>query len=383
MIKKRGLSSLLCFGLVFALPASCALATDYPVTVTDLAGRSVEIAHEPQRIVIQDGRDLFSLALLDRTDPFKRIVVWNNIIARSDNQAWKAFETQWPQTANQAVDMKFGDEGQVNLEQIVAAKPDLVVVQARVKQVLDDANVTARLKELGVPVVMVDTQVDPAVDAPKTVALLGKVLNREEEAKAFTDFYAAHLERVQNAIAGAPKPKVFVEAKAGQKGLDSCCFTHGDVFFGKLAQAAGGINLGSTLLKARTGDVAMENVIAAAPDVFVMSGSPFSNDSSVSPPLGFTADRAKIGKALNALERRQGFEHIKAVADGRVIGLYHQLYASPWNIYAIEYMAKSFYPDRLKDLDPDATLHTLVSSMTGLPKDTPLTFGIQAPAIHP
>lgn len=382
-MKKRSLSSLLCLGLAFALPASFAFATDYPVTVTDLAGRSVEIAREPQRIVLQDGRDLFSLALLDREDPFKRIVVWNNLIARSDKQAWAAFEGKWPKSANQAVDMKFGDEGQVNLEEIIAAKPDLVIVQARVKKVLDDANVTARLKDLGVPVVMVDTQVDPAVDAPKTVALLGKVLNREKEAKEFTDFYAAHLDNVQKAIAGAPKPKVFVEAKAGQKGLDSCCFTHGDVFFGKLAQAAGGENLGSTLLKERTGDVAMENVISAAPDVFVMSGSPFTNDSSVSPPLGFTADRAKIGAALGALEHRQGFEHIKAVADGRVIGLYHQLYASPWNIYAIEYMAKSFYPDRLKDLDPEASLRTLVSTMTGLPKDTPLTFGVQAPAVHP
>lgn len=382
MVKKRRLSSLFCLGLAFALPVSFAQATDYPVTITDLAGRSVEIAHEPQRIVIQDGRDLFSLALLDRADPFKRIVVWNNLIARSDKQAWKVFEAKWPKTANQAVDMQFGDEGQVNLEQIVAAKPDMVVVQARVKQVLDDANVLARLKELNIPVVMVDTQVDPAVDAPKTVALLGKVLNRETEAKEFTDFYASHLDAVEKAIAGAPKPKVFVEAKAGQKGLDSCCFTHGDVFFGKLVQAAGGDNLGSSLLKTRTGDVAMENVIASAPDVFVMSGSPFTNEASVSPPLGFTNDKAKIASALAALEHRQGFEHIKAVADGRVIGLYHQLYASPWNIYAIEYMAKSFYPERLKTLDPDATLHTLVSNLTDLPKDTPLTFGVNAPAIH-
>ncbi|OLP43752.1 ABC transporter substrate-binding protein [Rhizobium oryziradicis] len=381
-MKNLSFSRLLCLGLALMLPASMAGATDYPLTVTDLAGRSVEIGHEPKRIVLQDGRDLFSLALLDRADPFKRIVVWNNLLARSDKQAWSVFESKWPQSANQAVDMRFGDEGQVNLEQIVAAKPDLVIVQARVKPVLDDANVTARLKELGIPVVMIDTQVDPAVDAPKTVTLLGKVLNREKEAQEFADFYESHLNAVETAIAGAPKPKVFVEAKAGQKGLDTCCFTHGDVFFGKLAQAAGGINLGSSLLKTRTGDVTMESVISAAPDVFVMSGSPFTNANSVSPPLGFTNDKAKIEAALGALEHRQGFDHIKAITDGRVIGLYHQLYASPWNIFAIEYMAKAFYPERLKDLHPDATLHTLVSSLTDLPKDTPLTFGVQAPTVH-
>lgn len=381
-MRNLSFSRLFCLGLALVLPASMAGATDYPLTVTDLAGRSVEIGHEPKRIVVQDGRDLFSLALLDRADPFKRIVVWNNLLARSDKQAWNVFESKWPQSANQAVDMQFGDEGQVNLEQIVAAKPDLVIVQARVKPVLDDANVTARLKELGIPVVMIDTQVDPAVDAPKTVTLLGKVLNREKEAQEFADFYESHLNAVETAIVGAPKPKVFVEAKAGQKGLDTCCFTHGDVFFGKLAQAAGGINLGSSLLKGRTGDVTMESVISAAPDVFVMSGSPFTNANSVSPPLGFTNDKARIEAALDALEHRPGFDHIKAITDGRVIGLYHQLYASPWNIFAIEYMAKAFYPERLKDLHPEATLHTLVSSLTDLPKDTPLTFGIQAPAVH-
>ncbi|WP_205885535.1 hypothetical protein [Pseudomonas sp. B14(2022)] len=47
---------------------SIANATTYPMTITDVANRQVEIAHEPKRIVLQDGRDLFTLALLDRQD---------------------------------------------------------------------------------------------------------------------------------------------------------------------------------------------------------------------------------------------------------------------------------------------------------------------------
>ncbi|MET0258088.1 MAG: ABC transporter substrate-binding protein, partial [Methylobacterium sp.] len=269
-----------------ALTTGTAGATDYPLTVRDLAGREVTIPAEPKRIVVQDGRDLFALALLDRQDPFERIVAWNNILSRSDPASWAVFQKQWPDSSARPIDMKFGDEGQVNLEQVAATKPDLLVFQTRVRQALDDADLFDRLAKLDIPIVLVDTEMEPVVNAPKTVDLLGKILNREEEARDYTSFYAERLARVQAGMAGAERPKVFVEAKAGQKGLDSCCFTHGDVYWGKIVADAGGDNLGTRLVKGRTGDVATETLIAEKPDVFVMTGSPFSNEGSVSPAFG-------------------------------------------------------------------------------------------------
>lgn len=366
----------LLLGLGLSGPAS---ATDYPLTVTDLAGRSVEIKAEPQRVVVQDGRDLFTLAVLDREDPFKRIVAWNNILARSDPDSFAAFAARWPESSARPIDMKFGDEGQVNLEQVAATKPDLLIFQVRTRQALDDADLFDRLAGLGIPIVLVDTELEPTKNSPKTVDLLGRVLNREAEAQAFNAFYAERLAFVKQRIEGAPKPLVFIEAKAGQKGSDSCCFTHGDVYFGKLVSEAGGENLGSRLVKGRTGDVATETLIDAKPDVFLMSGSKFSNDGSISPPFGVAADRGRIEAALKTLSARKGFQFIKAVEDDRVYGLYHQLYASPWNVYAIEFMAKAFYPDRFADLDPEADLKTLVDRFTGLPKDLNLVFGAKAP----
>ena len=362
-----------------ALPGMAA-ATNYPVTVTDIAGRTVEIKAEPERIVVQDGRDIFALALLDRADPMARIVAWNNIVSRSDPRTWELFAKQWPESAARAIDMKFGDEGQVNIEQVVATKPDLAIFQVRVSQAAEEAGTFAQLEAMGVPVLLVDSELDPAVNAVKTVDLLGTVLNREAEAKEFTDLYASRLGAVQAATAGAPQPKVFVEAKAGQKGIDFCCFTHGDVYWGKLVTAAGGQNLGTTLVEGRTGDVALEKVIAEAPDVYLMSGSPFTTEGSVAAPFGFGADKASVQAALKALETRPGFEHVKAVKDGRVFGLYHQLYASALNIYAIEFLAKALYPDTTADIDPQATLDTIIGSMTGLPDDIPVVLGAQAPA---
>ncbi len=256
---------LLALASALALPALPALATDYPVTVTDIAGRSVEIKAEPQRIVVQDGRDLFALTLLDREDPLKRVVAWNNIVSRSDPASWNVYKTAWPESAAKALDMKFGDEGQINVEEVVARKPDLIIYQVRVRKALDDADLFARFESLGVPIVLIDTEMDPAVNAPKTVSLLGTVLNRETEAREYTDFYASRLATITAAIKDADKPSVFVEAKAGQKGPDFCCFTHGDVYWGKMVAEAGGANLGTQLVKGRTGDVTLESVIPPSP----------------------------------------------------------------------------------------------------------------------
>lgn len=370
------LSAALC--LLFSVAAQ---ATDYPLSVTDLAGRQVTIDHEPERIVLQDGRDLFSLALLDREDPFKRITVWNNIIKRSDPNTWQVFQKQWPKTSGHATDMQFGDDGDMNLEAVVAGKPDLLVFQLRARKSLEGAGVERKLAALKIPVIYIDSDLDPVTNSQRSMALLGKVLDREARASEYLEFYTARLARVDQLIAEQGKrPLVFVEAKAGQGGASSCCFTHGDVYWGKLVQAAGGNNLGSQLLPGATGDVTLETVISNKPDVYVMSGTQFPGDTSISPPFGFgpTVDQAAIGNAMKRLLQRPGMAQLQATQQQRVYGVYHQFYASSWNILAVEYLAQAFYPQAAERLDPAASTRTLLG-MTGLGDVPAILFG-QAPA---
>lgn len=356
-------------------------ATTYPLTVTDLSNRQVEIKQEPKRIVLQDGRDLFTLALLDRADPFQRIVAWNNIVKRSDPNTWQVFENQWPKTANQATDMKFGDDGDLNLEAVVAARPDLLIFQTRARASLENAGVAQKLAALNIPVLFVDSDLDPVVNSQKTVTLLGQVLNRETEAKAYTDFYKSRLTQIEAITAQhQKKPLVFVEAKAGQGGATACCFTHGDVYWGKLVQAAGGVNLGSNLLPGATGDVTLETVLGQQPDVYVMTGTRFPGSTSVSPPFGFGANvqQDAIDKSLSLLQKRPGFAQLKASQEGRVYGIYHQFYASSWNILAVENLNQAFYPDSAKQLDPAASLKSMFD-LTGI-KAVPAIIYAPAPA---
>lgn len=366
--------------LVCLVCSAAAHATDYPLTVTDLAGRQVTIEHEPKRVVLQDGRDLFSLALLDREDPFARISVWNNIIKRSDPNTWALFEKQWPKSANKATDMQFGDDGDMNLEAVVAGKPDLLVFQLRARKSLEGAGVERKLAALKIPAIYVDTDLDPVPHSQKSIELLGKVLNREARATEYLDFYKARLAKVDNLVAEQGKrPLVFVEAKAGQGGSSACCFTHGEVYWGKLVQAAGGDNLGSQILPGVTGDVTLETVISKKPDVYVMSGTQFKDSTSISPPFGFgpTVQQPAIDKAMAQLLKRPGMAQLQATRQNRVYGVYHHFYASAWNILAVEYLAQAFYPQAAAGLDPAASTRTLLG-MTGLGNVPAILFS-QAP----
>ena len=358
-----------------------AYATTYPVTVTDVANRQVEILQEPKRIVLQDGRDLFTLALLDRQDPFQRIVAWNNIVKRADPNTWEVFEHQWPASANRATDMKFGDEGDLNLEAIVAAHPDLLVFQTRARASLENAGVASKLAALKIPVIFVDSDLDPVTNSQKTVELLGRVLNRENEARAYLDFYRSRLASIDQIIKQhSHRPVVFVEAKAGQSGASACCFTHGDVYWGKLVEAAGGQNLGSSLLPGATGDVTLETVLGKQPDVYVMTGSQFSGYTSVAPGFGFgdSVKQPMIDRSMSLLQERPGFAQLKASQNGRVFGIYHQFYASSWNILGLEYLNQAFYPDSAKRIDTSNSLSALFA-LTGL-KTVPAILYSRAPA---
>jgi hypothetical protein len=112
--------------------------------------------------------------------------------------------------------------------------------------------VIGKLSALKIPVLFVDYEVNPSRDTAPSIDLLGQVLNRESNAKAYTDFYRQQLHAIEQQTATiTPKATVFVEALAGNS--DACCFTHGHSGWGgwwkpsapqyRLAAAAGRLRI--------------------------------------------------------------------------------------------------------------------------------------------
>jgi len=352
--------------LAMALLAStAAAATTYPLTITDMDGHTQTIRQEPQHVILQDGRDVLTLALLDRDNPFRRVVAWNNLPKKQDTQTWDLLKSRWPQ-ASKIVDMGFSDQGQVNLESVLAQKPDLMIAQLRAKPALQQSGVLNTLTSLHIPVVFVDYELHPAQNTAPSVTLLGKVLNRESEAKAYTDFYQQKFDRITKAVAAVPdKPRVFIEPIAGNS--DNCCFTHSHNGWGGLVEAVGGKNIGSELLPGNAGFVALEKIIAMKPDVYIMTGSKRPNGNVL--PFGYGVSSQAITPVFQTLLKRTGLAQIEPVKQGRVYGVYHHFYNHPYNIIGMEILAKDLYPQQFTDLRPVDDFHTIVKTFTHLPDD--------------
>ncbi len=358
-------------GAVLLLSPLLAQAADWPVTVKDMDNRTVTIPQAPQRIILQDGRDIFALALLERDNPFAKVVAWNNLPKKQDTQTWDVLKRQWPE-AEKILDMQFSDQGNVDLETIISRHPDLMIAQLRAKPSLVQSGVLAKLEALHVPVVFVDYELHPVENTLPSITLLGKVMGQNERAKAYTDFYQQRLDTLHQRLATVTKkPLVFIEPIAGVAGLDNgCCFTHAHNGWGGLVEAAGGVNIGSQLLPGATGTVSVEKIISLNPDYYLMSGSKRPGKGTAVVPFGYNVDRKEVETAFNALMARQGVSSIPAVVQGHTGALYHHFYNNPYNIVAIETLSKIFYPDHFKDIDPLADYHTIIKNFTHIPDDS-------------
>lgn len=358
-------------GLAFLLLPLLAQAGDWPVTVKDLDNRTVTIEHKPQRIILQDGRDIFALALLARDNPFANVVAWNNLPKKQDSETWNVLKRKWPD-AEKILDMKFSDQGNVDLETVISRQPDLMIAQLRAKPSLVQTGVLAKLKALHIPVVFVDYELHPVENTLPSIALLGKVMGQTDRAQAYIDFYQQRLDMIHQRLANlSKKPLVFIEPIAGVGGLDNgCCFTHARNGWGGLVEAAGGINIGSQLLPGATGTVSVEKIISMNPDYYLMTGSKRPGKGTAVIPFGYNVDPKEVQMAFNALLARQGVSSIPAVVKGHTGAVYHHFYNNPYNIIAIEILSKTFYPAQFADVDPLADFHALIKQFTRIPDDT-------------
>lgn len=357
-------------GVALLLSPLLALAQTWPVTVKDIDNRTVTIPQEPQRIILQDGRDILTLAMLEPKDPFAKVVAWNNLPKKQDTETWNVLKRKWPE-AERILDMKFSDQGNVDLETVISRKPDLMIAQLRAKPALTQSGVLTQLEALHVPVVFVDYELHPVENTRASISLLGKVLGQPERAQAYVDFYQQRLDQIHQRLAKAgKKPLVFIEPIAGVAGLDNgCCFTHARNGWGGLVEAAGGENIGSALLPGATGTVSVEKIISMNPDYYLMTGSKRPGKGTAIIPFGYNVQANAVQSAFTALLARQGVSSIPAVEKGHTGALYHHFYNNPYNIIAIEALSKIFYPTLFANVDPLADYHLLITRFTQIPDD--------------
>lgn len=326
-------------------------------TVTDITGREVSFDAPVERVILGEGRLIYSLATIETENPFAKVVGWRNDLWTTDLDGFNAYVEKFPE----AKDLPFlGNltDGTLQTETVVTLDPDVLILTIGNKTAAEEVGLEAMLEGVGVKIVYVDFREHIIDNTVPSLHVLGQLFGKQERATEVADFWAAQMARVTDVIAAQnpERPDVFMYRAAG---LVECCGTFGPDNFGLMVDLAGGHNLGSDFLPGYTGSINPEQVIASNPDVIVVTGSNWTNSENaanyvnVGPSAAATADDSRA--ALAALVEAPAFTGSTAVADGDVHAIWHQFYASPYQFVAIQEMAKWFHPELFADIDPDAT----------------------------
>ncbi len=287
-------------------PADEAKRTVYPLTVKDSTGAEFTFEKAPERIVstsVSETEILFALGLGDK------------VVGVSDYDNFPKEVESKP---------RMGGVTKPNAEAIIAANPDLVISGISISE-----NALEELRNLGLKVYRTDPK--RVEDVLNNILQVGRIADKQPEAEALVANMREEIRKVTEAAATLKpeeKKKVYLEFSPG--------WTVGKgEFMDELITLAGGINIASDM--EGWNKINEEKIIADNPDVILYAKDVTDN---------------KSGKKLEDLIReRDGWDQIKAIADGRMVGLDDDMLSRPGPriTQALLEISKGIYPGLVKE----------------------------------
>lgn len=210
--------------------------------VRDDFGRAISFAARPKRVVSLNPTT---------TETIFAIGAGDLLVGRSH---WD----EWPDAAKTVPDL--GNGISPNVEKIVAAHPDLVLLYASE----DNRAAAERLESAGIRTISL--RIDRIADFDRSVRLLGRILGDSVNARLVADTVAASLQRVRAATAGLRKPTVVWPL------IDtSPMVVGGGSFMNELLTIAGASNVYADLPQPSP-VVSIEDVVSKNPEFVIRGG---------------------------------------------------------------------------------------------------------------
>lgn len=288
-------------------PSPATTPGDYPLTLTDDAGREVTLEAEPMRIV--------SLAP-SNTEIVCALGACDRLVGVTD------FDDHPPEVAD-IEDVVIS--ASVDVERVVGAEPDLVLAAGNE---LTPTAVIEQLEELGLTVMVLYPETLDEVYAD--IELIGTAIGRLESADELVDEMRGRVDEVVSAVAGVERPLTLYEVFHAE----GTTYTAGDgSFLAALLDLAGAEPL--------TGDaqglLAPEALVAADPELILLGTA--SYDPSLTEPE----------VAVGTVASRAGWGDLRAVREGRVVPYLDDIVTTrpgPRIVEGLEALARAIHPDR-------------------------------------
>ena len=328
-----------------------------PIEITDVTGRTVTLKKPAERVVLQwsgAGGPFFTISALMGKDTPKVIAGMDTSLQDYRADMWKHFTTEMPELAKIPVVGTIGDKT-FNAEQVVALNPDVIFIPVDLKDQYE-SDAKAKMDAAGIQTIYIDYHAEKLESHQKSIKAIGKALGKEERAAEISKFYTDRVTRVLDRVSKINKPKPTVYLEVGMNGPEEFGNSFsGNYSWGALATMAGADVITKDAVK-KSSPINPEFVLEKNPDIIMIMGS-YWPKKPTSMRLGFEATEDSSQALLKAFTtERQGWSELKAVENKQVYSAHHGLPREVFDAAVFEYLAKTFYPEEFKDVDPEATL---------------------------
>ena len=328
-----------------------------PIEITDVTGRTVTLKKPAERVVLQwsgAGGPFFTISALMGKDTPKVIAGMDTSLQEYRADMWKHFTAEMPELAKIPVVGTIGDKT-FNAEQVVALNPDVIFIPVDLKDQYE-SDAKAKLDAAGIQTIYIDYHAEKLESHQKSIEAIGKALGKEERAAEINKFYTDRVTRVLDRVSKINKPKPTVYLEVGMNGPEEFGNSFSSNYsWGALATMAGGDVITKDAVK-KSSPINPEFILEKNPDIIMIMGS-YWPKKPTSMRLGFEATEASSQELLKAFTtERQGWSDLKAVENKQVYSAHHGLPREVFDAAVFEYLAKTFYPEEFKDVDPEATL---------------------------
>jgi iron complex transport system substrate-binding protein len=291
---------------ILALTACSGSGGRKEVTVTDGMGNEVVLKGKPERIVsLTLASDEILLELVEK----EKIRALSYL---SEDQG----------LSNVAHMVDGIDKLGTNLEEVIAAQPDLVFVAD-----WTDADFISQLNEANIPVYVIATP-GSMDEIKETITGIASALGEEKRGKELIDRMQERLDAVNKKVSTLEESERFTVLS-----IDSFYYTYGTgTTFDIIASHAGVVNLAAAAGIQMWGQLSKEQVVEMNPDIILLPSWSYE---------GFDAEKyAEEFKGDKALET------VKAVQNGKVLMLpeKHMTTFSHYIALGVEDLAKAAYP---------------------------------------
>ncbi|HVP15402.1 MAG TPA: ABC transporter substrate-binding protein, partial [Terriglobales bacterium] len=348
--------ALLLVSLTTALlvPPAVATRTPAPIRVVDAAGRTVELAQSPQRIVVIGRGPYMALDLLYLFPGVSRRLVGLETRGGSGSDFLPLVDSSFARKAGLT---------SPGPEQIAALHPDLVLMKANTAEATG-----ATLAEVRVPIVYLGLETPEQFD--RDVANLGTLLGQPGRAREITAYYHSRLARIRQGWRNVPeerRPRVLV-AEYNERGGAAAVRVPARPWMQTIeVEAAGGRPVWLDSAEPTNGWTItnLEQIARWDPDAIVLV-------------IWHTLDPARV---LARLAADPQWRALRAVRTGRLHAFPADVYGwdtpDPRWLLGMTWMAKTLYPDRFRSLDVGREVHDFFATLYGM-SDRAIADGIMS-----